>query len=120
MCSIPGTPDRILIIVCDNGPEFAGRALDLWTHQRRVQLDFIQPGKPVQNAFVESFNGKFRDECLNQHWFRNLWGARRVIAHWRQDYNEVRPHSSFGDRTPSEMAQVATNFTPPDVSQSVA
>lgn len=97
-----GYPERI---VCDNGPEFRSQALDTWAYERGVQLDFIQPGKPVQNPFVESFNGKMRDECLNVHWFADLGEARRLIEDWRQDYTQVRPHSSLGNRTPSEFAE---------------
>ena len=89
-------------LVTDNGPEFAGRALDVWAHEQSVKLHFIEPGKPVQNAFIESFNGKMRDECLNEHWFVSLTEARQRIEIWRQDYNEVRPHSSLGNRTPQE------------------
>jgi putative transposase len=95
-------------IVVDNGPEFAGQALDVWAHERGVALDFITPGRPVENAYIESFNGRFRDECLNEHWFRSLGEARDVIESWRNDYNEVRPHSSLGDRTPSEYAAAST------------
>lgn len=95
-------------IVVDNGPEFAGQALDVWAHERRIALDFITPGRPVENAYIESFNGRFRDECLNEHWFRGLDEAREVIESWRQDYNEVRPHSSLDDRTPSEYAAAST------------
>ena len=90
------------VLVMDNGPEFAGQALDVWAYERKVRLHFIEPGKPMQNAFVESFNGKFRDECLNEHWFVSLEDARRKIEAWRQDYNEVRPHSALGNRTPKE------------------
>jgi putative transposase len=89
-------------IVCDNGPEFIGRALDTWAYEHKVLLDFIQPGKPSQNAFAESFNGKFRDECLNQNWFLNMREARELIENWRLDYNNNRPHSSLGQLTPSE------------------
>lgn len=96
-----GYPERI---VCDNGPEFRSRALDEWAYENGVSLDFIQPGKPVQNPFVESFNGKMRDECLNVHWFANVEEARAMIADWRRDYTQVRPHSSLGNRTPSEFA----------------
>lgn len=96
-----GYPERI---VCDNGPEFRSRALDEWAYENNVSLDFIQPGKPVQNPFVESFNGKMRDECLNVHWFANVEEARLMIADWRRDYTQVRPHSSLGNRTPSEFA----------------
>ncbi len=103
-------------IVVDNGPEFAGKALDLWAHQRGVQLDFITPGKPVQNAFVESFNGKFRDECLSEHWFLSLADARQAIEAWRREYNEERPHRSLGRRTPREFAQAAALLTPAGVS----
>jgi putative transposase len=91
-------------IVCDNGPEFAGRALDVWAHRCGLKLLFIAPGKPVQNAYVESFNGRLRDECLNEHWFTSLADAQRTIEHWRQDYNAVRPHSSLDDRTPIAFA----------------
>jgi transposase InsO family protein len=75
-----------------------------WAYTHGVVLHFIDPGKPVQNAFIESFNGKFRDECLNQNWFRNLDDARQTIEAWREDYNTVRPHSSLGYRTPEEYA----------------
>jgi len=92
------------IIVVDNGPEFTGKALDAWAYARGVQLHFIRPGKPVDNAFIESFNGKFRDECLNEHWFRDLTDARETIETWRHDYNDVRPHSALGNRTPTEFA----------------
>ena len=90
------------VIVCDNGPEFAGRALDAWAYERGVKIHFIRPGKPVENAYIESFNGKFRDECLNEHWFIDLADARSKIASWRTDYNEVRPHSSLANATPKE------------------
>jgi putative transposase len=94
-------------IVVDNGPEFTSRVLDAWAYQNRVELHFIRPGKPVDNAFIESFNGKFRDECLNQHWFLDLDDARTKIEAWRIDYNEVRPHSALGNRTPTEYAAEA-------------
>lgn len=94
-------------IVVDNGPEFRSQALDEWAYRRAVQLDFIEPGKPVQNPFVESFNGKMRDECLNQSWTRDVAEARVVIEEYRQDFNEVRPHSSLGQKTPSEFARTA-------------
>lgn len=93
------------MIVCDNGPEFTGRALDSWAYARGVQLHFIRPGKPIENAFVESFNGRVRDECLNENWFADLQEARSKIGMWRIDYNEVRPHSALGNRTPTEYAQ---------------
>jgi len=90
------------LLILDNGPEFAGTALDAWAAQHGVQLHFIQPGKPVQNAFIESFNGKFRDECLNEHWFLTLQEAQVVIEAWRREYNEERTHSTIGDVTPVE------------------
>jgi putative transposase len=83
------------VIVVDNAPEFTGKALDAWAYARGVQLRFIRPGKPVDNAFIESVNGKFRDACLNEHWFRDLTDARDTIEAWRQDYNDVRPHSAW-------------------------
>jgi putative transposase len=92
-------------IVLDNGSEFAGRVLDTWAYAAGVQLQFIRPGKPVENAFIESFNGKFRDECLNEHWFLNLAHAMSTIDAWRVDYNTVRPHSSLGNRTPDQFAR---------------
>jgi putative transposase len=92
-------------IVCDNGPEFISHALDEWADQHGVKLEFIQPGKPVQNCFVESFNGRFRDECLNENWFRSLDEARRIIAAWKEHYNAVREHGSLGGRTPREFAK---------------
>jgi putative transposase len=93
------------LIVTDNGPEFSGRVLDTWCYERGVKHHFIRPGKPVENAYIESFNGKFRDECLNQHWFLSLEEARRLIAEWRIDYNECRPHSSLDGMTPREYAE---------------
>lgn len=89
-------------IVLDNGPELTSKALDQWAYERGVHLRFIEPGKPVQNAFVESFNGRLRDECLNEHWFLTLADARRLIEDWRMDYNRTRPHSSLGNLTPLE------------------
>ena len=92
-------------IVLDNGPEFSGLALDQWAHRRGVVLDFMTPGRPVENAYIESFNGRFRDECLNESWFVSLADARATIEAWRIDYNEARPHSSLADRTPAEFAK---------------
>ena len=89
-------------IVMDNGPEFTGKALDAWAHASGVKLHYIRPGKPVENAYAESFNGRFRDECLNENWFTNLLDARTTIELWRRDYNENRPHSSLGGATPME------------------
>ena len=99
-----GLPEEIVL---DNGPEGTSRAMFDWSQRSGVQLRFIEPGKPVQNAFVESFNGHFRDECLNQHWFRSLTHARREIAAWRTHYNTQRPHSALGYRTPVEFMQTA-------------
>jgi len=90
------------VIVLDNGPELTSRALDQWAYERGVRLHFIDPGKPQQNGFIESFNGRFRDECLNEHWFLSLADARRIVEAWRRDYNENRPHSSLGNLTPME------------------
>ncbi|HEX7769757.1 MAG TPA: IS3 family transposase, partial [Dokdonella sp.] len=100
-CRFRGYPS---IIRTDQGPEFTGRALDQWAHANGVKLMLIQPGKPTQNAYIESFNGRFRDECLNEHWFVTLEQAKAQIAEWRRDYNEVRPHSSLQGRTPAEFA----------------
>ena len=88
----------------DQGPEFTSKVLDQWAYEHGVELKLIQPGKPTQNGYIESFNGKFRDECLNEHWFRDLAHARELIGRWRVDYNECRPHSALGYQTPSEFA----------------
>ena len=98
-----GLPRSIRV---DNGPEFTGRALDEWAHLRSVKLEFIRPGKPVENAFIESFNGRIRQECLNQHWFLDLDDARRTIEAWRISYNTNRPHSGLGGKTPAEFAKM--------------
>jgi len=95
-------------IVMDNGPELTSRALDQWAYARGVHLRFIQPGKPIQNAFVESFNGRLRDECLNQHWFLSLADARQIVEAWRVDYNTVRPHSSLRNQTPEQFRASVT------------
>lgn len=95
-------------IVIDNGSEFTGRAMDAWAFEKKISLDFINPGKPNENAFIESFNGKFRNECLNENWFVSLEDARRTIEDWRVDYNENRPHSSLGGLTPKEFAEQTT------------
>ena len=88
----------------DNGPELISRVLDHWAYRHGVTLDFSRPGKPTDNAFVESFNGRLRDECLNTHWFLSLTDARGKIEAWRRDYNECRPHTSLGLMTPAEFA----------------
>jgi putative transposase len=89
-------------ITVDHGPEFQSRALEDWAYRRGVQLDFIRPGKPVVNAFIESFNGRLRDECLNVHQFTSLAEAQHIIEAWRLDYNQRRPHSSLGHLIPNE------------------
>lgn len=96
-----GYPKRISV---DNGPEFRSTALDAWAYEHGVALEFIQPGKPIQNAVVESYNGRMRDELLNLHWWRTIGEARGAIAAHRIDYNHVRPHGSLDDRTPVEFA----------------
>jgi len=88
----------------DNGPEFISRELDLWAYAREVQLDFSRPGKPTDNGFIESFNSRFRQECLNQHWFLSLEDAQSKIKAWWKDYNEVRPYSALGDIAPHSFA----------------
>ena len=92
------------VIVTDNGSEFTSRAFDSWAYARGVKIDYIQPGKPIQNCFIESFNGTFRDDCLNLNWFVSLDRARVVIEGWRREYNLIRPHSSLGGLTPGEFA----------------
>jgi putative transposase len=89
-------------VVLDNGPELISRALEEWAHQHAVTLHFIDPGKPIQNAHGESFHGRLRDECLNEHWFLGLGDARRIVEAWRQDYKGERPHSALGYQTPAE------------------
>ena len=98
---------RPLRIVVDNGPEFTSRALDQWAYEAGVSLSFIRPGKPIENCFAESFNGKLRDECLNESWFTSLTDARGKVEAWRIDYYCVRPHSSLGRLTPEEFARGA-------------
>ncbi len=105
-------------IVLDNGPEMISKALDEWAYRRGVRLNFIEPGKPVQNAFIESFNGRFRDECLNEHWFLNLADARRIIEAWRIDYNSNRPHSALGYATPEDFASSHQGHAPGEMTNS--
>jgi len=93
-----GTPQRIAI---DNGPEFVSKALDAWAYRNGVQLEFSRPGKPTDNAFAESFNGRFRDECLDQHWFASLEEVRQTVEAWRIDYNTERPHRALGQQAPA-------------------
>ena len=97
-----GKPQTIRV---DNGPEFISRSLDLWAYSSGVKLDFSRPGKPTDNAFIESFNGWLRDECLNQHWFLSLDEARAVTEAWRADYNRAGPHGALGNQTPFEFAR---------------
>ena len=99
--ALNGTPGPRSITV-DHGTEFQSRALEDWAYRRGVQLDFIRPGKPVENAFIESFNGRLRDECLNVHQFASIAEAQHIIEAWRLDYNQRRPHSSLGHLTPNE------------------
>jgi putative transposase len=96
-----GLPDAIRV---DHGPEFVCDAVRQWCEKKKVQLDYIEPGKPMQNGHIESFNGKFRDECLNTHWFTTVRQARSIIENWRADYNGRRPHSALRYATPTEFA----------------
>jgi putative transposase len=107
-----GYPQTIQV---DNGPEFISRVVDQWAFEHGVELHFIAPGKPTQNAHIESFNGKFRDECLNENWFLTLPEAREKIEAWRRDYNQARPHSALGYLTPEEFAAqpAARGASPP-------
>jgi transposase InsO family protein len=93
------------IIRTDNGKEFCGRAMIQWAHEKGVTLRLIEPGKPNQNAYIESFNGRLRDECLNEHWFPNLMQARALIEAWRREYNEERPKNALGGMTPTAYAK---------------
>jgi putative transposase len=94
-----GRPERVQ---CDNGSEFISRVLDKWAYENGVTMDFSRPGKPMDNAMIESFNGTFRDECLNVNWFLSMEDAQEKIEKWREDYNEFRPHSSLEDLTPRQ------------------
>jgi putative transposase len=105
-----GYPD---VLVVDNGPELRGRDLDRWAHDRGVRLFFIDPGKPMQNGSIESFNGRFREECLDPSWFTSLAEARRIIEAWRLDYNEHRPHTSLRMATPAAFAAARPFIKPP-------
>ena len=128
--SLPGTRvvrvlDRLaetrglpLEIVLDNGPEMICKALDEWAWRNGVRLNFIEPGKPTQNAFIESFNGRFRDECLNENWFLDLDDAREIIEAWRIDYNTSRPHSALAYATPEEFASSLQGHAPGEMTTS--
>lgn len=105
-----GRPENLR---CDSGPELTSRHFLAWCVERKIQLVHIEPGRPMQNGRVESFQGKFRDECLNVSWFRNLWEAREKVESWRQDYNQVRPHSSLGYQTPEAFAAGAASPASP-------
>jgi putative transposase len=107
LAEIRGLPE---VITIDNGPEFAGRVMDEWAYRKGVKLSFIRPGKPMENAYIESFNGRFRDECLNTNWFISLKHASEVIEDWRKDYNEVRPHSALKGATPKEYAEITARL----------
>lgn len=104
-----GLPERILL---DNGPEFTGRAMDQWAHARDVKLHFIETGRPMQNGYMESFNGKFRYECLSPHWFLGVEEARQFTEEYRKDYNGQRPHSSLGNMTPEEFVRRVAGAAP--------
>jgi putative transposase len=110
VCAEVGYPDSIRV---DQGSEFISRDLDLWAYQNDVTLDFSRPDKPTDNAFIESFNGRLRAECLNTHWFLTLADARQKLENWRRDYNELRPHSAIGDKPPVTLLNraVATSMT---------
>jgi putative transposase len=95
---------RPKVLTLDNGTEFTSSHFDAWAHRQGIRLDFIAPGKPVQNTYIESFNGRLRDECLNQHWFGSLAEARDSLAAWSEEYNKTRPHSSLGDVSPEVFA----------------
>ena len=110
VCSQTGYPKSIRV---DQGSEFISRDLDLWAYQKEVILDFSRPGKPTDNAFIESFNGKFRAECLNTHWFMSLDDAHQKMEEWRRDYNEVRPHSAIGYKPPVSLINSSSAYSPP-------
>ncbi|WP_189071132.1 integrase core domain-containing protein, partial [Deinococcus radiotolerans] len=110
---IRGSPSRIQV---DNGSEFISKVLDLWAYQCHVTLDFSRPGKPTDNPFIESFHGRFRDECLNTHWFLSLDDARRKVEHWRREYNAFRPHSALKNLAPRAFAaQFASVHVQPEI-----
>lgn len=117
LVAVRGVPNSITV---DNGGEFAGREMEAWAYEHGVKLDFIHPGKPAQNGFIESFNGRLRDECLNAEMFFDLQDARQKIESWRRDYNQNRPHSALDDRTPEEFARTfeCWPFALPTVSKS--
>ena len=110
ICGNVGYPKTIRV---DQGSEFVSRDLDLWAYQKGVTLDFSRPGKPTDNSFIKSFNGKFRTECLNAYWFLTLDDARQKMEHWRRDYNEVRPHRAIGNKVPISLVNGSGAAHPP-------
>ena len=109
VCKNIGYPKSIRV---DQGSEFISRDLDLWAYANNVTLDFSRPGKPTDSSFIESFNGKFRSECLNTHWFMNLDDARQKMEDWRRDYNEIRPHSAIGNKPPISLMNGSSVYSP--------
>jgi len=109
VCREIGHPKTIRVA---QGSEFVSRDLDFWAYQHSVTLDFSRPGKPTDNAFIESFDGKFRAECLNAHWFMSLDDARAKLEAWRKDYNEVRPHSAIGNKPPIALMHGSKTASP--------
>lgn len=109
VCRTVGYPKAIRV---DQGSEFISRDLDLWAYHNAVVLDFSRPGKPTDNSFIESFNGKFRMECLNTHWFKSLDDAATKMEAWRKDYNEVRPHSAIGNKPPISLVIISPAPSP--------
>jgi putative transposase len=114
-------PPRIDWVTCrqalsylfvDNGSEFSGRLLDLWAHHHRVRVDFSRPGKPIDNCFIETFNGSFRDDGLNLHWFESLEEAKMMIEAWRRDCNVSRPHTALHGRSPAKFSHAAGLYGP--------
>jgi putative transposase len=103
---VRGAPNTIRV---DNGPEFISKALDRWAYEHRVTLDFSRPGRPTDNAYIESFNGRLREECLNTHWFMSMPDAKRKISAWKEDYNQMRPHTALAFKTPAEFAREIGN-----------
>ena len=110
ICAETGYPETIRV---DQGSEFISRDLDLWAYRNNVTLDFSRPGKPTDNAFIEAFNGRFRAECLNTHWFLSLADAQEKLEDWRRDYNEVRPHSAIGNKPPITLINHDGATSPP-------
>lgn len=110
VCQEVGYPKTIRV---DNGSEFVSRDMDLWAYANDVTLDFSRPGKPTDNAYIESFNGSFRSECLNAHWFMSLDDARQKLEAWRRDYNTVRPHSAIGNNPPVSLLNCSEGAAAP-------